>query len=218
MKLHKKQKAIELRKKGYSLNEIAGNLNVAKSSISLWVRGLPISDFARKRLYMRAVNGRLRAAEVKSEKVNRKDNFYLAHSRSIVASLPANKNYQKVLCAMLYWCEGVKSVDYGMCFMNSDPKLIQLFLKLLRDNFEIKEEKLKALLHLHKYHDINKEIAFWSEITHINKQQFLKPYIKENSGKRVRDNYRGCLSVRYYSTDLARELSALGKAFLSEGA
>ncbi|MBI4992164.1 MAG: hypothetical protein HZB99_03020 [Candidatus Harrisonbacteria bacterium] len=218
MKSDKRQKAIELRKKGYSLNEITDKLKVAKSSVSLWVRGLSISDLARRRLYLRGVTGRLRAAEVKLKEVNRKDEFYLMRGRKIVADLPANKNYQKILCAMIYWCEGVKSVEYGMCFMNSDPKLIKLFLKLLRENFEIREERFKALLHLHKYHNIDKEVAFWSEITHINKQQFLKTYIKENTGKRVRDNYRGCLSVRYYSADLARELSALGKVFLSEGA
>ena len=218
MNFDKKYKAVELRKNGYSLNEIASNLNIAKSSISVWVRGVPMSDAARRRLYVRGVNGRLRAAEVKSEKIKNRDNFHLANSMNIIANSPLYKDHQKILCAMLYWCEGVKSVDYGMRFMNSDPKLVRLFLKLLRTNFEIKEEKLKALIHLHKYHDINKEVAFWSKITHINKQQFLKSYIKENTGKRVRDDYRGCLSVRYYSADLARELLALGKVFLNKGA
>ena len=40
-KLIEKEKAIELRKKGLSIIKIAQELNVSKSSISMWVRGLP---------------------------------------------------------------------------------------------------------------------------------------------------------------------------------
>ena len=37
-----KIKAINLRKKGYSLNEIVEKLGVAKSSVSVWVRNEPL--------------------------------------------------------------------------------------------------------------------------------------------------------------------------------
>jgi transposase len=48
-KIIEKIKAIELRKRGYSVNEIVKNIGVSKSSISTWVRNVVLSEQSRKR-------------------------------------------------------------------------------------------------------------------------------------------------------------------------
>lgn len=112
----------------------------------------------------------------------------------------------------MYWCEGGKNEKFGIHFTNSDPYLVKTFLYFLRRGYKLKENKLKVCIHLHEYHDVKKQLAFWSQTTKIPKGQFVKPYIKPHTGKVVRENYQGCISIRYYSTDLARKILMLGKA------
>jgi len=53
MKLEEKQKAIALRKEGYSIKEIARILPVSKSSASIWVKEVILNSQAKKRLLTR---------------------------------------------------------------------------------------------------------------------------------------------------------------------
>ncbi len=128
-----------------------------------------------------------------------------------------SNSYGKVLCAMLHWCEGSKSLSDGeLQFVNPDPKLVSLFLKLLRDNFEIDETKLRVSVQLHAYHDIKKQLRFWAKITNIPVSRFIKPFIKSNHGPRTRDNYQGCVSIRYYDVIVAREVQAIARETMNK--
>ena len=199
------------------MKEIARQLNVAKSSVSMWVRDVRLSATAKKRLLTKIKLGQFVAAQKKREKTKATEDSYLMVAKKEIGKLRIDKGYMKLLCALIYWCEGVKNVKYGMAFINSDPNLVKTFLKLLRNSFEIDEKRFKPLIHLHSYHDKTQELDFWSKVTNINKEQFRKPYVKPNIGKRIRNDYHGCLSLRYFSSDLARRLAAFGKAYLLGG-
>src|SRR5208337_5057923 len=55
----KKREALELRKEGLSLNEIAQQLSVSKGTVSVWVRGVKVPEERRKELLRRSwMNGR----------------------------------------------------------------------------------------------------------------------------------------------------------------
>ncbi len=45
-----KEKAISLRKQGYSIKEIAAELNIAQSTSSLWLSNIILNSTAQKRL------------------------------------------------------------------------------------------------------------------------------------------------------------------------
>jgi len=83
--------------------------------------------------------------------------------------LNCDVDYCKILLAMLYWGEGTKTVRQ-LVFMNSNPKIIKMYLFLLLKVFVINESKLKTYLHLHDYHDRDRMINYWSDITGINKK------------------------------------------------
>src|SRR5438876_7219496 len=53
--------AINLRKQGFSLKEIAGNVKVSKSTASLWLKNVNISDSAQKLLEQKQLRGRSKA-------------------------------------------------------------------------------------------------------------------------------------------------------------
>ena len=97
--------------------------------------------------------------------------------------------------------------------MNSDLKMIAVFMKLLRSSFKLDENKLKALVHIHDYHNDNEIKQFLTKITGIPVSKFSKSYLKTNTKIRIRDGYQGCLRIRYYDSKIALELRSIYNTF-----
>lgn len=216
MKLKTKEKleAIRLREKGYSLNEILQNVGVAKSSISMWVRNVSLTADARKRLLTKIKLGQLISAERKHAKTLASIQNHFDEASSQISNINLDRFLKRLICSLLYWCEGTKNQYTGVAFVNSDPKLIKTFIELFRDGFDVDEKKFRACIHLHEYHNSQKQHEFWAKVADIPLNQFRHPYLKPNTGKRVRKNYQGCISIRYYSNDIARQLLTTAEAFL----
>ena len=215
-KIEEKLRAIKLRERGYSLNEIYKKLNVAKSSASVWVRNVPLSSKARKRLLTKIKLGQLISAENKRKKTQKILDLYRNQAVREFEKIPQDsKEIYKLICALLYWCEGTKNYSEGVNFTNSDPRLIQIFLYSFRKSFDIDERKFRPCVHVHEYHNPKKQIKFWSDITNIPVNQFIKPYLKSNTRKRIKKDYPGCIGLKYHSNDIAKRLFTDGEAFLS---
>ncbi|MBI5613783.1 hypothetical protein HY947_02575 [Candidatus Gottesmanbacteria bacterium] len=135
----------------------------------------------------------------------------LAQKKAIetLSSIKFTPDLKRLLLSFLIWTEGGKSSDRYVTFINSDPLMVQTFLKLLRQSFVIQEEKIRALIHMHEYHNEEKTMQFWMNITNLPKNLFSKTYRKPHTGHRKRINYQGCIRVRYYNAYIARELAAL---------
>ena len=104
------------------------------------------------------------------------------------------KGVQKTILAMLYWAEGQKIPELSTCvkFVNTDPRMILLFITLLRNCYEI-------------------ERKFWSGLLGVDESQFGKIYVKPRSRtKKFRRNFAGICFVIYYSVDLRREIVGTG--------
>ena len=215
-KIKERLAAIRLREQGYSVNEIVQKIGVAKASVSVWVRNVPLTPTARARLLTKIKLGQVVSAERKQQKMQDLLNRYLQEASEEIKSNDFNKIHKKVLCSLLYWCEGTKNHYAGVAFVNSDPRMIRLFLRLFRESFDVNEQKIKPRIHLHQYHDPQAQLNFWAKVTRVPKSQFSKPYVKPNTGKRIRKNYPGCISIRYGSNDMTRRLLAPAKAFFAQ--
>lgn len=215
LKIAEKLRAIALREKGYSLNEIIKEVGVAKSSVSEWVRNVPLTSKAQDRLLTKIKLGQFNAAVSKRRKVEDALKQHRLVAEEEVLSKKIDKLHKKIICSLLYWCEGAKDHYQGVTFTNSDPQLIKTFLQFFREGFIINEERLRVCVHLHEYHDMDKQLRFWSMVTKIPLRNFIKPYLKPNSGKRIHKDYPGCVSIRYGSNDMARQLSATAQVFLT---
>jgi len=208
-----KEKAFKLRVKGYSIKEIADKLDIAKSTVSLWVRDIKLNKKAQERLKKRRLLPYYKIAlrwETKRKKEQEELNLI---ARNIVKEIKNDINQKRVYCSLLYWCEGAKGYNDSIRFVNSDPLLIKTFLKLLRDSFPIKESKFRVLMYLHSYHNENLQKEFWSNLTQISKNQFNKTFLKPNTKKRIRNDYPGCVAISYHDRKLARLLRAIYKSF-----
>ncbi|MEI6864342.1 MAG: hypothetical protein WCK46_03220 [Candidatus Adlerbacteria bacterium] len=215
IKILEKKEASRLRKKGYSLGEISTKLNISKGTASLWLKHVLISSVGKSRIKERRAKGAAnsRQAHLKQTTERLKEaSLFAGKTLSVVAITP---ELSRISCALMYWCEGEKSKnDKSLTFTNSDPLLVKSFLKNLRAGFPISEEKFRVCVHLHSYHNKDKQLLFWSKVTSIPLEQFVKPYQKMNSGKNIREGYAGCASIRYHDVKVARQVHALARAFL----
>lgn len=214
-----KNKAIIFRKRGFSLNEISLIMKISKGTASIWLNDIKLTNEAKERLKKRGIIGQHKTILTKK----RKREAFLDNLKKQAATeiqglkkdVAKKKELYKLLCSIMFWCEGGKELSHGMKFINSDPEMIKLYLTLLRKSFCLDEKKFRALIHLHEYHIEEKQIEYWSNVTGIPKTQFNKCYTKPNTGKRIKINYPGCIAIRYYDTKVARELWAYYKSVIS---
>lgn len=213
----KKVKALKLRDSGYLLSEIASELKIAKSTSSLWCKGVELDEVAQRIIDKKIKVMQLKKARnmtiIKQKKSIIQNQSHKKEIKSLISQTHIDINHKKLMCALFFLCEGGKDVRGGIQFINSDPVLVATFLTLLRESFELNEDKSRALLHLHSYHDPNKQTRYWSDITPIPKRYFYKPYLKANTGKNIHHNYPGCISIRYHDSSLGKILKMIYTEF-----
>jgi hypothetical protein len=108
---------------------------------------------------------------------------------------------------MLYWGEGTKSGMYTVDFTNSDKRMVLIFLRMLREIFQIKEERLRVLLYCYANQNFDSLIRYWSRCLKIPKAQFLKPYIRQDFDlKKAHKMPYGLIHVRYNDKKLLRQI------------
>lgn len=218
MKQDKRIEAIKLRQKGASIKEISQELGVAQSTVSVWSRDVALSSKARRILKEKTIAGRKKATNTLRLRTENKLKLANNSANKTLRLVARDTSSLKLLCAMIYWCEGSKTRnDSALTFTNSDPELVAFFLSLLRQAFRVDESRFRILMHLHAYHDVRKQLRFWSKVTNIQPPQFLRTYQKVNTGKHLRDGYQGCVSVRYHDVELAREIQALARSAMKPG-
>lgn len=207
-----KTRAISLRRKGFSLTEIAEKLPVSKSTLSEWLSLIELSSFAQKRLSDRQVLGQYKSALLKRERTREQKKIYQNKALVDVGKILFCKELLKLCCALLWWCEGNKDTSM-IRFTSSDKTLISNFLYFLRAGFVVDESKFRALVHIHAYHNDIKQKNYWSQVTKIPLKQFNASFQKSNTGIRTKVDYQGCVAVSYYDAKIAKELEALYNAF-----
>lgn len=110
----------------------------------------------------------------------------------------------KALGTMLYWAEGFQSDSADIVdFANSKPAMIALFLRFLRRICGVNESKLRVYLYCYSNQNLEYLINYWSKLTNLPKEQFTKPYIREDFKieKAGKMKY-GLIHIRYYDKKL----------------
>jgi len=205
-------KALRLRKNGFSYEEISRKLKVAKSSAYLWCHNVKLNENAQKRISGRMAIGIKKAKAVLRFKKEKIINEISENADKYLSFVKSNKKINKLLCSFLYWGEGEKNRN-TVVFVNSDPIMIKCFLNLFRSSFSLDESKFRVLVHVHEYHNDNEIKKYWSEITSIPLEQFSKSYKKPHTGKNLRKGYKGTISIRYYDYKIALELGFIYNRF-----
>jgi transposase len=195
-------RATVLRGEGWSVNDIAAELGVARSTAWGWVRHLPLdldSDRARSKRQHSKVMTDARWARHRVERDAAKQAVF-AKALVDVGTLDARDVL--LFGAAIYWCEGTKSKpwrpDNKIRFINSDPVLVALFHRFLDAN-GIEADRIRYRVTIHESADANAAVAWWAARLRLDLSRFYAPGIKRHLPKTVRhnvaDDYHGCLVV-----------------------
>ncbi|HNV12963.1 MAG TPA: hypothetical protein PK686_03770 [bacterium] len=211
MKKDLKYKAKKLRAKGYSFREISEVLKVSKSTASLWTRNLDLNINAKNRLNNLEIVGRKKAI-ITIKKKKKEELLEINNNCNVLRDKKYDRDDYKLFLALLYWGEGAKT-NGSLKFINSDSRMIRIFLFLLRKSFSIDENKLSACIHLHEYHDKEEMINFWSQVSGIGENKFYV-YNKPHTGINKKLGYKGCLSVYYGDVKIFKEIFIIIQRFI----
>ncbi|MBI5457077.1 hypothetical protein HY969_05050 [Candidatus Kaiserbacteria bacterium] len=121
-------------------------------------------------------------------------------------NLTRRQEILKAVGVMLYWGEGTKK-GLTVALANSDPVMIQVFLRFLREICGVHEKRLRVGLHYYRDHDPKKLIGFWSQITKIPLSQFDRPFLHfAGKGSYKSKSQYGTVAVRYSDARLLKLL------------
>ena len=191
--LNKKVRAVNLRKQGYSYQEVAQILKISKSTAYLWTKKIRLSISAKKRIQNKIkealgrgliaynkIHGKIRSQE--AAKI--REDYKKKASREIKK---LSKKDLKLIGAALYWAEGGLRNRNSLRFGNSNPLMIKTIMKFFREVCNIPPEKIKARIHLYPNINQKKATNYWIKITNLPRRNFHPPQIqisRASQGKR----------------------------------
>ena len=206
--------AREMRRSGLGIKTIANKLGVSSSTTSLWCRDIELTEgqilllgknsrdpyFGKRRAYLEKMKG------LHEQKLLNLRNKGIAQVGRL------NEREMFIAGVALYWAEGFKK-DKQVGFANSDPYMIQLFIRWIHESCGVSIGELRLRVGANEqYKDkVNYLEKYWSKITGISLTQFQKPFFQKVQWKKIYDNpneYHGVLRVRVTkSVDLLRTIN-----------
>jgi len=206
-KVHEQERARELRTQAWTLLEIAQELGVSKSSVSLWVRDVEFEPRPRRSAARRQKPSKSqlrKQAEIEEMMAWGRDRMGRLSEDAFLAAGTA-----------LYAGEGAKA-DGNVKFANSDPGMMSFFCIWLRTFFDVNESRLRLRIYLHQGLDLEAAIRFWCEVTSIPRLQVGKAYraVPDPSIRRVK-HPMGCAYVSYACSRTHRAVMGLVSALLA---
>jgi hypothetical protein len=208
-KLNEKEKAISLRKQGYSYSQIREKINVSKSTLSLWCRDIKLNKSQKQKILNKrnksALKGSIKAAKIKREQKIEKSKFLQAQSSKKIGKL--NKRDRFIAGISLYLGDGYKT-EYRFGFSNANPKIIEFMFNWLVEFGEVDKDKIRGRIWLHDNLDESLAKEYWSGLLGIDKNNFIKSYVVNKSSKKKRKNIHryGVFSLIVNSRDLQERM------------
>lgn len=191
-KIEEKEKAIELRKSGLSYKEILEQIPVAKSSLSLWLRSVKLAKRQKQRLTAKRLAAVIRGGAAKREQRIALTKEIKDTARKEIGKLSKRELF--LIGVALYWAEGSKEKEYKsgsrVVFSNSDPYMINIFIKWLLEVIQIPKEKIYFAIYIHESHRYRLEEVkkYWLKYIDFNLENFKYTYFKKNKINTKRRN------------------------------
>jgi transcriptional regulator with XRE-family HTH domain len=208
MKTAERKRARKLRREeGRSVKELAALLGVSRSSISLWVRDIELTDEQREALRRRM------GARIDGSRANAV--IGLERRRAAQAEGRARAREGELLHiagCMLYWAEGSRSRN-TVEFVNSDPAMIRFFVTFLRSCYAVPDSKIRVTCNLFADHaDRQHEVEdFWLELVGLSRAGLRKTtvnrYSKYSQKKRRNKLPYGTCRITVCDTRLVQNLN-----------
>jgi len=209
-------RAITLRERGKTYREILEEVNVSKSTLSLWLRGVGLTRRQQQRITKKKKAAQQRGGDTKrAQRVSKTERIH-REAQNEIGSLTERERW--LIGVALYWAEGAKAKAWnpsvGLDFANSDSSMIRFFIEWLQDfcDVPVADISLRLLLHETHKHRLAEVKTYWSKKTKLPIESIVYVYFKKNILRTKRKNldnssYFGLISLRVKrSTDLNRRI------------
>jgi hypothetical protein len=204
MKTAERDMAIKLRHEGLSMREIERRLGVARSSVSLWVRHIELTDHQREAMRARNTPARSTGRRV----------YYRARRRrwqeeGRAAARRGDTNH--AMGCMLFWAEGSRNRNMAQ-FVNSDPAMVRFWMRFLRLYFDVPDEAVRVACnlfadHLERQHEVE---DFWLDVLDLPRSSLTKTQVNQYSRyskkKRMNRLPYGTCRVSVHRTSVVQHL------------
>ena len=201
-----KERARDLRAESWTLQAIASELGVSRSSVSVWVRDVRFEPKPRHRPIFRSPSSLHLAKLAQIEEMDawgREQIGVLSEAAFLAAGVA------------LYAGEGAKK-DGSVNFANTNSEMVSFFCSWLRHFFEVDESRVRVRVYLHQGLDLDAAEEHWAKIVGVPRTQFNQPY-RAVADPSIRKNKHelGCVYVVYSCSKTHRGIMGLQRALLS---
>lgn len=216
MKEGSREKAIDLRKQGFTYSEILERIPVAKSTLSLWLRSVGLSKKHEQRITEKKLMSAKKGADIRRQQRIKKSEIIENRAKKEVGGI--SRKELLLIGVALYWAEGSKQKEHNIsqkvAFSNSDPEMLKLFLYWLKHFAGVSDEKIYFELYIHesKKDNLENSIRHWTGCLNESREKIQAVYFKKNKINTKRKNigkeYHGLIRINVReSTDLNRRIS-----------
>lgn len=171
------KQTIALRKQGKSYSEIRAIIPVSKSTLSLWLKDMPLT---KERIRQLRADNPIRIERYRETRRKQREKRRGKVRESAVATL---KNFSErelfIAGFFLYWGEGTKTASYTLGMANTDPAVLVVFLKWIQ-LLGVERTSVRVRLQLYENMNENDEIEYWRKKLLVPKTCFRKSHIKKS--------------------------------------
>lgn len=209
-KIEEQTIAQKLRMQGLSIGEIAKELNVAKSSVSGWVRNIEITLEQKQRLMHRTISpNAAKGNKARSLKCKELRQQYQLNGKILAEKMNNNMLFHNG--CMLYWCEGAKCRN-GAKLSNSDPYILKLWMRFLQEIFSINNNDITVYIQCYLNNGITQDEIeqYWLDVLKLpinclRKTSLVTKHPMSKGLKKNKHKY-GICNITVNSTELVQTI------------
>ncbi len=216
-KSDEKLAALRLRRKGFSIKDIAKKLQVSPGSVSLWCQGIILTASQQAILKQKQkIAGH--AGRQKGADMNRAKRMESLANATVQAESEIENVSNRELFYLglgIYWGEGVKSRTGQATVVNSNPRILRVMMRWFVECLAVKKEDFRPYVYISGAHSDRGEVImeYWEKVLGLPRLQFKSPvYLTQRPKQKYgnQDNYYGVVALRVIkSTQLKYRILAL---------
>lgn len=207
MKKELKEKARELRKEGWSYNEICRFLKISKSTTSLWCRDIELAPEQQKRLDDKRIASGKRSKNGSkfSQKCFELRNHSFQIGKELAQKYRSNPDF--VAGCMLYSGEGTKNNNNDVVIANTDIRIVKSHKEFMKKYFGIEDKDFAVHFNFFIDKDITLEKVekYWLDCLGLPKECLRKSTAR--AAKSIKNKYpNGVCYLAIYSTEIKMKI------------
>jgi len=208
------------REEGLSYSEIAARTGISKSTLSNWLRDIPMRpdqiEHLESRLQANRASFAARAWSANRQRhTHAREEAYLAGA-SVVRSLPDACSVHELALAMLYLGEGSKTGN-RVQLASTAPDILRYFVETLVKLYNVDRQRLSFRLNLvEAARGLEAHLlSWWSAQLQCTRDQFTRTQFDRRSRTvELTQEYAGVCTATYYDTYLQQRILGIAETYM----